>query len=100
MALDGFKRFFAQDVFNAAGVLGGSGGVHPQRNQPLGEEGVALVNAFCNFLTFFGEGNQPVGAHGDALLFPKVFHGHADTGFAKPHFRGNIHGTHRTVALF
>ena len=52
MAFDGFKSFPAQNVLNAAGILRGNGRVHSQRDQPLGEQRVALIHAFGDFLAF------------------------------------------------
>ncbi len=37
MAFNGFKGFLAEHMFDPAGILGSSGLIHPQRNQPLGE---------------------------------------------------------------
>ena len=70
MLADGCEGFFAQIVFDLAGVLPRGLFVDADADEKLRQRLVPGIDPVCDLHAAFGQCNQPVAIHGDkAVLF-------------------------------
>ena len=61
------KLLLADDVLNSAGIFGGYLGVDPQRDQKIGNQGMALINLVGDGLSC---GEQKMEPSGLTVIYP------------------------------
>ena len=99
MLPDFLKALLADHMFDAAGVGGGGFPIDPQKDQPVGQQGVPLIHPLRDFPALVRQQQEiPVG-HLHIAVFPQLLHGHADAGLGKAQLHGDIDGTHPALAL-
>ena len=99
LPLDGKEALRADHVLNLAGILIGCLWGNPKIHKPLGENGVTLVNFFCDRKTVLQKCDISVGIHVDHTVFTKIFHGNADAGLGDLQLVDDIDGTYLTVSF-
>ena len=93
MTADRLDRGIADVVLDLAGILGGDVGVHPQRDQKTGQDGVALVDLLGDRQTLIGQGDGTVTGNRDQPPLAKHTDGAADRGLGVPHVLADVDRT-------
>lgn len=99
MLFDCLEAFLADNMFDAAGILGGNLGVHTQTGKPFGQKLMAFIDHFGNLLAALRQINKAFFGHGYMILLPQIFHGHTDAGLLKTQLLRYIHGAHHRFAF-
>ena len=98
---DCLKTFFADDMFDAAGIsCCGVGRNSEDILQKTAEDAVALIDCLRLLPSFPGQQNQIVFIHRNITGRAQDAHGAADAGFGKRQFVCNVDGANRSVFLF
>ncbi len=92
------KALCADDVFNPTGVFFCSLFRNAQLDEPVGEQGMPLIDGFGDLAAGFGQGDVAVLIYQNMPCISQVFHGDADAGLGKCQFIGDVDGT--DVAVF
>ena len=92
MPFDCLKALCADDMLDAAGVLGGCLRLHPESLQPGGEKRMPLIDPVCDLPSGLGQSDIAFRRDNDMMIFSQFFHCHADAGFFKIKFRRHING--------
>ena len=97
--LDCLEAFRADHMLHPAGILHSRVGIHTQADQPVGDEGMALVHGLCNLSSSFRQGDKAVFIHVDVAVQPEVLHGDTDTWLGKIQIIDNIDRAYLTFLL-
>lgn len=90
MSLDGGKGFVADVMLDFAGVLRRNLRINTQTNKKIGQNGVPLIDFFCNMKSFGGERYITVLVNDDIVPALKKSDGTAHARLGKAHIFGNI----------
>ena len=99
MALECLKRFIADVVFDAAGIVGGNFGINTERSEQGGDHAVAFINFICDFHAGFGQSQRTITRHQDIAALFEQTDGTTDTRFGNAHVLADIHGTDNAALL-
>lgn len=91
------KTFRADDMLDAASVLGSDDRIDAQPGQPIGEHRMALINTFCDFTSFVAQTDAAVPVKLDIAVLTKIFHRDTDTRLGKIQCVGDVHRTDGAV---
>ena len=92
MAADAIKAFLTNDVFDAAGVLGGRLRAHAKAHQPVSDEQVALQHFFRLGESLGREPQEAVFIGGHQPQAAQIGHSHGHAGPGKVQMVGHVHG--------
>jgi hypothetical protein len=93
VGLEGLKGLGADDVLDAAGVLGGDLRAHAHGGQPAGDERVPLVDLFGNLPALVEQSDEAVLVDIYIAVGSQVLHRHADARLGEGELVCNVYGT-------
>ena len=70
MSFERREALWADDVFNAAGILGSQPGLDAQGNEPVGNQRMPLIDGLGNAPPIRRQGDKTVLIHLDIAMFP------------------------------
>ena len=98
-SLDGGKGGIADDMLDAAGILGSRCGIYAKAHEEIRKKSVPLIDLLGNLTPDLGKMERAVLIHGHKAAVSQKLHGAADGGLAIAHMLPDINGADMRIFL-